>query len=197
MVASVVGAAARSNVTLLRPASAARRQRAHELGGGREAIGRLLGQRPIDDADERVTQSGTVLGNRWGGRLCVLPHHDRRRTREGRFTREHLVEDTTERVEIGAAIERRIGEDLLRRHVLRRADDRSHRRQRRDARRRLGVRVRRRRGRTSDAKVRDQRNAFEQQDVRRLHVAVHEAACMRVTEPAGDAERDPNRFGDW
>ena len=91
---------------------------------------------------------------------------------------DRLEQRDAERVEVGGDRDRRAG-DLLGRHVRERADQAAG----------LGLaevdEVR-------DAEVAELRGAARvEEDVRRLDVAVHDAAVVRRLEPADDVERHP------
>ncbi len=92
---------------------------------------------------------------------------------EGRTSREHLVGDDAEGVDVRAMIGGGIGGGLLRRHVRRSPDGHAGR---------GAASLRRRPFRARHAEVRDQRVAAREQDVLRLDVAVHESLLVRVPE---------------
>src|SRR5258708_18817283 len=86
---------------------------------------------------------------------------------------EALIETDTEREDVAASIERRTF-DLLGRHVVRRAEKLAGRRQ-------VGAR-----GDLGDAEVSDLGAvAFEKNDVRRLHITMHDPFCVREVQPLG------------
>ena len=108
-------------------------------------------------------------------------HLDRRSAPERGFPRQHLVHGRRERVQVGGRADG-LPERLLRRHVDRRADPGPGLRQ-------LGAL----RGleRLHDAEVRQEHvPLLVEQDVPRLHVAVHDALRVDVVERLGDA-REP------
>ena len=97
---------------------------------------------------------------------------------------QHLVENATERVEIGASINGLAG-GLLRAHVRRGADA--------DARVREGPALDVRQG-LADAEIGDERVTILEHDVLGLHVAVHHAVSMRIVQRAGHLTRDSHCF---
>jgi hypothetical protein len=107
---------------------------------------------------------------------------------EGRAAAEHLVRDAAQRVDVGARIEG-VGERLLRREVRGRAHHHAHLG---EARALLGV------GDARDAEVENLGHfaavaAPADHDVRRLQVAVHDAARVRFLEALGHLEDQVDR----
>ncbi len=103
--------------------------------------------------------------------------------RERRFPRQHLVEHGTERVDVGAAIERLVPARLLRAHVGRGAHAHPG----------LGQ-VLIAPYRPGDPKIGDQRVAIlGQQQVFGFDVAVHDAVVMSILERLGRFTRNPKR----
>ena len=97
--------------------------------------------------------------------------------REGLLPREELVEDDAEREEVAPAVDR-VPRDLLGRHVVRRPEELSRRREVRL----LGL---------GDPEVGDLHLALgRDDDVRRLHVPVDDAAAVGVVERLGDLADD-------
>ena len=105
---------------------------------------------------------------------------------EGRFAREHLVADATERVDVGTRIDDGAAAGLLRAHV-RRCPQREA-----DLGDRGPVGTTRR---PRDPEVSDHRPPAAQQDVLRLDVAVDHARLMRVRECRGHVAHDRQRVG--
>ena len=106
---------------------------------------------------------------------------------ERRRAGEHLVADDAERVDVAAAVELALADRLLGRHVRRRAHGDAG-----DGEPRVA------RGGARDAEVGDHgaaRRAVEQ-DVVGLHVAMHDAARVRVRERVGHVGEDAPRVGD-
>ena len=96
-------------------------------------------------------------------------------------------------------VERGIAGDLLGRHVARRSDALADPRDpaaRRDGQRGVDVTVRGAVEGLGDAEVGDARAAATQQDILRLHVAVHDTLGVRVVERAGDVAQDRHGLGE-
>ena len=160
-------------------------QRLRELRGGGEPVGRRAGER----LEHRLLHhrghgiADLVQGAR---RIGEPPHqHDlRRRAGERGLAGDGLVEDASQAVHVGAAIHIPLARRLLRTHVRRRADAHPG----------LGELRVVAAERARDAEVGDQRRTVRrQQDVLRLHVAVHHAMAVRVVERAGGLGPDPHR----
>ena len=153
----------------------------HRLGG-RGPLGRFLGEGAADHAIDR--RDGRRSRQR--RRLLVyrrVQNRDDRAADERGPAREHLEQDGAGREQVGARVHR-LAEHLLRRHVVRRAHD--------DARaRELGcgvVLAQRRRPRQAEI---EQLHAMRRQEhVRRLEIAVNDAAAVQRGERAQHAEPD-------
>ena len=148
------------------------------------ALAGILGQRAHDDRVEVVRHIGPQLRRRRRHLREVL-HRDLDRSLAGErdLAREHLVQHHTERVEIGARVDGRPA-CLLRREVLRRADDRAHLRH-------LG------RAGPRDAEVRHLQPAVAaDDDVVRLDVAVNDPVAVGERERAQDLARIVDRDRD-
>ena len=115
-----------------------------------------------------------------------------RNSGERRLADEELVGNAAERIEIRAAVDVRIGGDLLGRHVLRRSDREAHRRQRF---RLTGCAGRIQR--LADPEVGDGRAVAGEEDVLRLDVAVNHTALVREVERSRDIAQDPGGFAQW
>jgi hypothetical protein len=102
----------------------------------------------------------------------------RRTPHERRLTREELVREHAERIDVGAVVHGGIGARLLGRHVRGGTQSHPHRRHR------ASVAIARRAERLGHTEVGDHRAPARQQDVVRLDVAVHDAALVRVGERA-------------
>ena len=149
-------------------------RRAHR-GGVRVALGRIRSAGAFDDRTET-----TELRRR--EHRCVLARReraDRGVGHRGHGAGDRLDEHDRERVEIGAAVERR-ARRLLRRRVSRGTDHRAGR----FGPTRLGERAR-------QAEVGDPQDAvLVEEEVGRLDVAVHEPSHVRVLERRGDLAAD-------
>ena len=111
-------------------------------------------------------------------------HHRLWRAGKRRTSRDHLVGEHAEGVDVGAVIEVRVAGGLLGRHVPRCAHRRAELRQRlRGADAGCVQRLR-------DAEVGDLGRAAGQEDIVGLDVAVHDAARVRVSECASDVAED-------
>jgi hypothetical protein len=98
-----------------------------------------------------------------------------------------IKQDRAERIEIGAAVEVRVGGGLFRRHVDRRADGDPGAGQ---------PTIGGRGDRAGDPEIGEDRLAIRQQDILGLDVAVHDVAPMGGAECAGRGSGDPDRVGD-
>jgi len=150
-----------------------------QLAAGLVALVRVLCQRLGHD----------LLETRRGGRLVLQVSEENggvRSSSEGRLTREALVEETTQRVEVRSAVHL-LASDLLRGDVVDRAQ-------------RLGSSQRRPRlaQASSQAEVGQVHMlALVQQDVRGLDVSVHKAARVSRIEcvcDLGDKQKSPARL---
>jgi len=113
----------------------------------------------------------------------------RGRAREWWFPSEHLVTDDRQRVDVGSGVEPLLTRQLFRRHVAERADANARRGKP------LGGRLEARfLDRARDAEVSQHRVPFLQQDVRRLDVAVHDAAAVGQRERIGDLAQHTQRL---
>ena len=146
----------------------------------RRARCRARSASPATSARQRITMSESGCGTRGltsigGDRRLVhllVAHRERVGAVERRKADERLVQQNADRVDVAAAVDE-LAHRLLGRHVVRRAH-------RAAARREPPMKARRR-----DAEVGDQRVAvLVEQHVVRLHVAMHDAAAMRVVERA-------------
>ena len=125
---------------------------------------------------------------RMAGGASVQPAGDdrlSRRSREGRFSHQHFIDDTAERVDVGARGDVAVAQRLLGAHVGRRADG--------DA---GGGEPFAGRGieRAGDSEIGHHRFAVGEQDVLRFDVAVDQPVGMGVLECAGHLRRDANRL---
>ena len=156
-----------------------------QLGAGRKPRLRVLRERALDDLVEPRGQGLAALA-RARRRLLEVAVEDLlvRRAGERRCADEALEEDAAERVDVDAAVERP-PEDLLRRRVLRRADEVAGDGERA----RVGALP------LAQPEVRDERAAVARadQDVPGLHVAVEDPACVRRVERARDLREDLER----
>ena len=121
-----------------------------------------------------------------GSRLRETQRQERERRggHERRPAGEHLEEDRAERVDVAASIERGVVR-LLRAHVGGRADQQS----------RLGeAGLGGDAHRASHAEIGDDRVAFLEEDVLRLHVAVDHLLAVSVVERVGHLARQPERL---
>ena len=107
----------------------------------------------------------------------------RRRSREQPLARQHLEEDTAERVHVAPSVHFRRAERLLGTHVRRRAEDDRWRRERVVGGAGHGAR---------DAEIGDDGVPLVQQDVAGLDVQMHDAATMRVIERERDLATEPD-----
>ena len=169
--------------------------------------GRLGTHRCGGASRDRLAQVGRQRGARWVAVLSVFRHRPReeiveiRRQRRrrivqvslqhgdlavariGRLTREAVVDDAAERVEIRASVER-LAANLLRAAVVDGAEERAG----------VGHRPRARPLRESEVAEVGVPAAFGEQDVRRLQVAVDQVRRMRRIERAADLLGDPQRL---
>ena len=157
-----------------------------ELGGGRKAVRRHLGQCPSHGLLQRGRHDRPRRAQ-WGHRIerMARDHLPRRRAQERRVSGEHLVGNAAETVEVAATVEVRIRRCLLGTHVARRPH--------RDP--RLGQAVPLRSGnRPTDAKIHDQCVSAAQQDVFWLDVAVDDVVAVGVAQRVGDFADDRDRL---
>ena len=142
------------------------------------------------DASHRAADGGVDCRRGRGTRRPYRPRrfrHDPRDDGGGagagkrRLTDEHLVEDTAERVDVGARVELGAA-SLFRAHVGRRphADARLCQRAGAD--------------RARDAEVGDEGMPVGEQNVLRLDVPVNDSAAVGVVERGGNLPRDPDGF---
>src|SRR5262249_7532151 len=133
-----------------------------------------------DDAAQPVRYFGIGLAD-WPGRLLANALQDGHRAAgaKGRPARAHRVEDTAEAKQIAALVDR-LAFRLFRRHVLRRAGHDPALCQTR-----LG-------GRACEAKVGDldALDAFFEEDIGRLDVAVNQSLTVRGREPGCSLHAD-------
>ena len=137
-----------------------------------------LGQRTLHDGDQLARQRGVNLPERLRDLLQDLVERRRERiTFERLFPGQQLVDDDADREDVGPLI-RTLAADLLGRHVVERAHQH--------------VRVGELRGHEPrETEVEDLDGAaLGDEDVRRLHVAVHDAAAVGVLEPFADIDRE-------
>ena len=101
-------------------------ERVGEFRGGAEPVGRRLGERAGDRPLHRLGH-GLPDGPDPGHRLDHAPGNDRLGGRAGvrRLAGEHLVEHAAEGVDVGAAVDERVGGRLFGAHVVRRAEGES------------------------------------------------------------------------
>ena len=100
-----------------------RGERRRQLGRAGIAVGRRLGQEPLEhEVQRRWDRLAQSAGG--GDRIGEALGHDRLRGRPGvrRLAGQQLVDHAAQAVEIGAAVERGVAERLLRAHVGRGAD---------------------------------------------------------------------------
>ena len=151
-----------------------------EFLGGLKALVGLLGQRLAHHGIHRSGNLHVEARRRQRILLEHLAHRDRGIAGERPLAGEKLIEDDADGEKIGAAVHRQ-SQDLLRRHVGRRAEHRADLRQFR----RFDV---------GNAEVGDLHRAIRQQeDVRRLDVAMDHAQPMRVAERRQDLRQDAHR----
>ncbi len=148
------------------------------MRGAREPIRGRLVQRLLD---RRIDLLGDGVANapNGGDRSGEALGDDglRARARVGRLTREHFVEHTPQRVDVGAVIDGSGAGGLLGTHVGRRAHGHPGLRQ---------FFAARHRHRPRDAKVRDDGAPAGEQDVLRLDIAVHDVFAVGVPERVGN-----------
>ena len=166
---------ARAVLAALAAAEAAgRAERAGEGRAGRVAGIRRLGQRLRHDLVDRWRQVGAQGPQRRHGRGHLRPHHREARVAlERRLPGEHLERGAGQGVEVGAAVERP-ALDLLRRHVVERAQELAGQRQRSRRDPLLAE--------PEVGQVQVVRLGAADQHVAGLHVAVHQAAGVRLVE---------------
>ena len=117
-------------------------------------------------------------------------HHARAAAAEGRFTRQHFIDDARQAVHVAGATEILLAARLLRAHVLGRSDGQSDFRCKLTGAPGIGI------GFTAgarDAEVREHGVTVREQNVLRLHVAMHEALPMREVETGADFLSDAER----
>src|SRR5687767_2913382 len=101
-----------------RTGSRDRRQLLRELVSALPSVSRFLLETAHDDVRERRWNGRALLRHvLWCARDVRSKNHLRRRARKRRRSRQQLVSDNTERVDVRAMIRSRIGRGLLGRHV--------------------------------------------------------------------------------
>ena len=155
-------------------AARARRSAASMLAGVREALVRVLGERLLDDLDERRRRAGRDLGERRRLLLHHLEQHAVHRLGVERLAAgQQLVEHAAEREHVGARVGL-LAAHLLGGHVVRRPHHRAgagH----------VGA------AQAGQPEVHDLDHAARQQvDVRRLEVAVDDVLRVGEGEALGD-----------
>ena len=161
-------------------------ERGREIGGAREPLGGVFGERlrecPLD-GDGRVRPQGPHRAGDFGH---LLRHRRARAAPAQRgLPRQHLVHDAREAVDVALVAEARLPARLFRAHVFRGSDG--------DTRVRHDIGRRRHSGDGAgarDAEVREHRVPVGEQDVLRLHVAMDETVAVGVVEPRPDFLRD-------
>ncbi len=152
-------------------------------------VRRVLREAAHDQGRERRRHAGAVLGDGFGRRR----HLGREQPLGGEPaergpTRQHLVTERADGVQIRPVVHGGIAGGLLRRHVGRRAERDPQRGERRLL-RGLGHRLR-------DSEVRHERVLPREQHVVGLHVAVHDALPVSVGERVTHVAQDPHRIAD-
>ena len=169
----------------LRPSRGRARRRSRRR---REALRRILRQRRAstrsnpDGASGRSARSGRGVSV-----TCFAIVARGARSPERRLAGQHLVDDAGEAVDVARHSDLGLAGRLLGAHVLGRAE------------REPGERERLAFGRSADvrnAEVSEQRVTVGEEDVLRLHVAVHEPVAVRVVERGADLVRDAERVVD-
>ncbi len=156
------------------------RERVLQLSRARRAIADGFREASHDERVERLRHVAVLLRRRRRVALQVVREHGRGVPGERRLARQHLVEKTADRVEVAPHLDL-FAERLLGRHVRHGADDRA-----------VGsLRHALRRGR--EAEVAELREAVRgQPHVRGLHVAMEDAARVRVCQRLADLAGDPH-----
>ncbi len=154
-----------------------------DLGGVRGAVLRSLGEQPQDERLERRGHVGAQPRGRHWHRAQVLAHdRDGVVARERRLAGEHLVEKGTERVEVGARVGRP-AQRLLGRQVGDGPDQGA-----------LALGAGAALAGQGEPEVAEPRAlVLAQPHVRRLQVAVDDAAAVSVLERPADVDRDRHR----
>ena len=162
-------------------------QRIGESSGGAEPIGRDLLQRAINRGGDIRRYGGPNVANGDGRRRHHLRHDGLRRfAGEWRLAGQHLVEHRAQGEDVGPPGDVLLAHRLLGTHVLRSPDAHAA----------FGEPP-------AAAAFEHQRNPevghqcpiLVQQDVRRLHIPMHEAVTMCVIKCTRDVTRDTDRIG--
>ena len=170
----LAGAPYRRRARVLRPKS--RSQRLDELRAVYVAALGILGERPVEHGVERGRKLGTHLRQARRQVLDLSPQGgERARALEGHATREAFEQQTGQRILVGTPVHRIVAH-LLRGHVLDRAEKLTGAREASVGARRLRE--------TEVRKVWTSREVEE--NVRRLHVPVHEAGRVSAVERMGE-----------
>ena len=145
------------------------RDRAREFGGALVTIGRLLGQCALHHRVPARNQRGVERRRRRCLLVQQLVHHGGHRAGERLLAGQQLVQHDAAREQVGASVDR-LAEQLLGRHVARRADHRAGLRE-----------IRRVEPRDAEVGHLDLAVVL-QKHVARLDVAVHDAALVRMLQ---------------
>ena len=151
-----------------------------------ESTGRLFSSQRSTMATNHGGNSGLSDAERCGARRPAAASSPSPNRRETATRPCHLVQDAAEAEEVGAAVER-FAAGLLRRHVLRRAGDDAESRDRDVV------------GRSGQAEVGEDGafDAFFEQDVRRLDVAMDEALLVRRRQTGRGLHADAQDFREF
>ena len=170
----LAGAPYRRRARVLRPKS--RSQRLDELRAMYVAALGILGERPVEHGVERGRKLGTHLRQARRQVLDLSPQGgERARALEGHATREAFEQQTGQRILVGAPVHGVVAH-LLRGHVLDGAEKLAGAREAPVGARRL-----------RETEVREVWTTREvEENVRRLHVPVHEAGRVSAVECVGE-----------